>query len=85
MESFTPALKWLNLILTYIYAGLTMACFIMALGNRPKGSKWGYSTAFITFAISASASPARPCAPPALARGVSSLTALPPLPQSRST
>jgi hypothetical protein len=54
MESFTPALKWLNLILTYVYAGLTMACFIMALGNRPKGSKWGYSMAFVTFAISAS-------------------------------
>lgn len=26
----------------------------MALGNRPKGSKWGYTTAFITFAISES-------------------------------
>lgn len=56
MESFTPALKWLNLILTYVYAGLTMACFIMALGNRPKGSKWGYSMAFVTFAISACSS-----------------------------
>ncbi|CED84447.1 glycosyltransferase family 2 protein [Phaffia rhodozyma] len=51
MESFTAGLKWLNLILTYVYSGLTIACFLMALGNRPKGSKFGYSIAFVTFAI----------------------------------
>lgn len=27
MESFVPGLKWLNLILTYIYCGLTMFVF----------------------------------------------------------
>jgi hypothetical protein len=25
MEGFVPALKWLNLILTYVYCGLTMS------------------------------------------------------------
>ncbi|KAL7417182.1 glycosyltransferase family 2 protein [Mrakia frigida] len=51
MESFTPNLKWLNLVLTYVYCGLTIACFLMALGNRPKGSKIGYTLAFVLFAV----------------------------------
>lgn len=25
-------------------------CFILALGNRPQGSKWAYTTAFLGFA-----------------------------------
>lgn len=26
-------------------------CFLLSLGNRPQGSKWGYTLAFIGFAI----------------------------------
>ena len=51
MESFTEGLKWLNLVLTYVYCALTIACFLMALGNRPKGSKIGYTLAFVIFAV----------------------------------
>jgi chitin synthase len=40
-----------NVILEYFYLGLLMMCFILSLGNRPQGSKYGYTTAFIGFAI----------------------------------
>lgn len=36
-------------IIDYFYLGLLITCFILALGNRPQGSKWGYTTAFIGF------------------------------------
>ncbi|KAL1722353.1 chitin synthase [Schizophyllum commune] len=39
-----------NMIINYIYLGLLVMCFILALGNRPQGSKWGYTTAFLGFA-----------------------------------
>ena len=26
-------------------------CFILSLGNRPQGSKWGYTLAMIGFAL----------------------------------
>ncbi|KAJ7599620.1 glycosyltransferase family 2 protein [Mycena floridula] len=38
-----------NLILGYAYLGLLILCFILALGNRPQGSKWGYTGAMIGF------------------------------------
>ncbi|KAF5374183.1 hypothetical protein D9615_008867 [Tricholomella constricta] len=38
-----------NVILTYFYLGLLIMSFILSLGNRPQGSKWGYTTAFIGF------------------------------------
>ena len=38
-----------NVILEYFYLGLLILCFILALGNRPQGSKWGYTMAFIGF------------------------------------
>lgn len=41
----------LNDILNYFYLGLLILCFLLALGNRPQGSKWGYTLAFIGFAI----------------------------------
>jgi chitin synthase len=41
----------LNVILEYFYVGLLLMCFILALGNRPQGSKWGYTLAFIGFAL----------------------------------
>jgi chitin synthase len=40
-----------NVILEYFYLGLLMMCFILALGNRPQGSKLGYTLAFVGFAI----------------------------------
>ncbi|KAF8073378.1 glycosyltransferase family 2 protein [Lyophyllum atratum] len=40
-----------NVILNYFYLGLLIMCFILSLGNRPQGSKWGYTAAFIGFGI----------------------------------
>lgn len=41
----------LNDILKYIYLGLLVTCFLLALGNRPQGSKWAYTIAVIGFAV----------------------------------
>ncbi|KIM36553.1 glycosyltransferase family 2 protein [Hebeloma cylindrosporum] len=40
-----------NLILNYFYLGLLMMCFILSLGNRPQGSKWGYTAAMVGFSV----------------------------------
>lgn len=40
-----------NSILTYFYLGILIMCFILALGNRPQGSKWGYTMAIVGFAV----------------------------------
>ena len=40
-----------NAILSYCYLGLLIMCFILALGNRPQGSKLGYTMAFVGFAF----------------------------------
>ncbi|KAF4621803.1 hypothetical protein D9613_012089 [Agrocybe pediades] len=40
-----------NIFLNYFYLGLLIMCFILSLGNRPQGSKWGYTTAMIGFSI----------------------------------
>lgn len=40
-----------NVILNYFYLGLLIMCFILSLGNRPQGSKWGYTMAIVGFAI----------------------------------
>ncbi len=40
-----------NLILNYFYLGLLVMCFILALGNRPQGSKASYTLAMVGFAI----------------------------------
>ena len=40
-----------NIVLKYFYLGLLLTCFILALGNRPQGSKLGYTLAIIGFAI----------------------------------
>ncbi|KAF7982169.1 hypothetical protein HWV62_29939 [Athelia sp. TMB] len=40
-----------NVILEYMYLGLLIMCFILSLGNRPQGAKWGYTLAFIGFAL----------------------------------
>ncbi|KAJ2902065.1 hypothetical protein MKZ38_001038 [Zalerion maritima] len=38
-----------NAILKYLYLGFVILQFILALGNRPKGSKWQYLTSFVVF------------------------------------
>lgn len=40
-----------NVILEYFYLGLLITCFILSLGNRPQGSKWGYTTAIVGFGL----------------------------------
>lgn len=40
-----------NIILNYFYMGLLIMCFILSLGNRPQGAKWGYTTAIIGFGL----------------------------------
>jgi chitin synthase len=47
-DSATP---FINAVLQYIYLAFVILQFILALGNRPKGSKWTYITSYIVFAI----------------------------------
>ncbi|KAJ7772078.1 glycosyltransferase family 2 protein [Mycena maculata] len=47
----TPGIHIVNVILEYFYLGLLIMCFILSLGNRPQGSKWGYTLAFLGFGI----------------------------------
>ena len=44
-------IKVVNTILNYAYLGLLLMSFILALGNRPQGSKRSYTLAFIGFAF----------------------------------
>jgi chitin synthase len=46
-----PWIHILNSVLNYFYVGLLVMCFILSLGNRPQGSKWGYTLAMIGFAL----------------------------------
>ncbi|KAF2675441.1 chitin synthase-like protein [Microthyrium microscopicum] len=40
-----------NTVLKYIYLAFVVLQFILALGNRPKGSRWTYITSFSVFAV----------------------------------
>ncbi|ODH46515.1 chitin synthase B [Paracoccidioides brasiliensis] len=40
-----------NTVLKYLYIAFLLLQFILALGNRPKGSKYSYITSFIVFGI----------------------------------
>ncbi|KAH7927646.1 glycosyltransferase family 2 protein [Leucogyrophana mollusca] len=44
-------IHYVNIILNYFYLGLLIMCFLLSLGNRPQGSKWGYTLAFVGFAL----------------------------------
>ncbi|KAG9030667.1 Chitin synthase, class 1, partial [Serendipita sp. 407] len=44
-------IKVINLVLNYMYLGLLVTCYLLALGNRPQGSKKWYTIAFIGFGI----------------------------------
>lgn len=37
MDQYGVALRWINVILNYVYLALLLVCFILALGNRPAG------------------------------------------------
>ncbi|KAI9881468.1 MAG: Chitin synthase, class 2 [Pleopsidium flavum] len=41
----------LNTVLKYIYLAFVLLQFILALGNRPKGSRWTYITSFVAFGV----------------------------------
>ncbi|EKM75500.1 hypothetical protein AGABI1DRAFT_64444 [Agaricus bisporus var. burnettii JB137-S8] len=45
------AMSIFNHVFNYFYLGLLIMCFILALGNRPQGSKWGYTLAILGFAL----------------------------------
>ncbi|KAK4114014.1 glycosyltransferase family 2 protein [Canariomyces notabilis] len=47
-DTVTP---FFNAVLQYIYLAFVILQFILALGNRPKGSKYTYIFSFIVFAI----------------------------------
>lgn len=51
LESYVPQIHVVNIILNYFYLGLLIMCFLLSLGNRPQGSKWGYTLAFIGFGV----------------------------------
>ncbi|KAF1940590.1 chitin synthase B [Clathrospora elynae] len=40
-----------NTVLTYVYLAFLGLQFILAFGNRPKGSKWSYLTSFVVFGL----------------------------------
>ncbi|MCJ1305405.1 Chitin synthase, class 2 [Hypocenomyce scalaris] len=40
-----------NTVLKYVYLGFVLLQFILALGNRPKGSRWTYIISFTVFGI----------------------------------
>ncbi|KAK3686956.1 Chitin synthase, class 3 [Vermiconidia calcicola] len=41
----------LNIIIVYLYIAFVLLQFILALGNRPKGSRWSYIVSFVFFGI----------------------------------
>ncbi|KAK0728451.1 chitin synthase 1 [Lasiosphaeria miniovina] len=47
-DSVTPIF---NAVLIYLYLAFVILQFILALGNRPKGSKYTYITSFIVFSL----------------------------------
>ena len=40
-----------NTVVTYIYLGFLILQFILAFGNRPKGSRWSYLISFCVFGL----------------------------------
>lgn len=44
-------IEYFNLVLNFFYLGLLIMCFLLSLGNRPQGSKWGYTFAMIGFSL----------------------------------
>ncbi|EPQ26218.1 uncharacterized protein PFL1_06153 [Pseudozyma flocculosa PF-1] len=40
-----------NRVLSYVYVAFIIFCFLLSMGNRPAGSKWGYTISMIVFAL----------------------------------
>src|SRR2546423_4438500 len=40
-----------NTVVKYLYLGFVLLQFILALGNRPKGSRYTYITSFVVFGL----------------------------------
>ena len=47
LEDVFSFAKYINIVLNYCYLALLIICFLLALGNRPQGSKWGYTLAVV--------------------------------------
>ncbi|RMJ23031.1 chitin synthase [Aspergillus sp. HF37] len=47
----TTATPIINTLLKYVYLGFLFLQFILALGNRPKGSKFSYLVSFVVFGV----------------------------------
>lgn len=47
-QTVTPVF---NTVVKYLYLGLLGLQFILALGNRPKGSRWSYIMSFVGFGL----------------------------------
>ncbi|KAI9893816.1 MAG: Chitin synthase, class 2 [Vezdaea aestivalis] len=46
-----PVTPIINTVLKYVYLGFVLLQFILALGNRPKGSRYTYITSFVVFGV----------------------------------
>lgn len=51
LNSLGTAWKYVNTPLHYIYIALLLWCFLLSLGNRPAGSKIGYTSSMVGFAL----------------------------------
>ncbi|TYJ52681.1 hypothetical protein B9479_006730 [Cryptococcus floricola] len=51
LNDLGSAWKYVNTPLHYIYVGLVLWCFLLSLGNRPAGSRIGYTLSMIGFAL----------------------------------
>lgn len=43
--------KYISTVLHYVYLALLLVCFVLSLGNRPAGSKVGYTISMVGFAL----------------------------------
>ncbi|CAH7688620.1 class II chitin synthase [Phakopsora pachyrhizi] len=44
-------IRYFNDVLRYVYLGVLIMCFLLAMGNRPQGSKLMFTTALVVFAL----------------------------------
>ncbi|WWC96588.1 hypothetical protein V866_003456 [Kwoniella sp. B9012] len=51
LNSLGSAWKYVNTPLHYLYIALLLWCFLLALGNRPAGSRVGYTSSMVGFAL----------------------------------
>ncbi|CCF54212.1 hypothetical protein NDA11_001232 [Ustilago hordei] len=51
MSEKVNALKVPNQVLSYVYIAFIIFCFLLSMGNRPAGSKFGYTLAMVVFAL----------------------------------